>query len=499
MTKHALALVGRPLSRALKVKPPAFRLTEAFLKTAAANLPAGQSEAIQFEDKTGLGVRVSPSNVSFVVQFKLKSGRRYRETLGPWGKLTVSQARDAAKAIAGKIALGIDPGAERRAAEAQAREEEEAVKAERLTLGALVKRWASEHLSKRRPSYAVKSPRRIAQHFSSLLDAPLAHLDRKQVRQAVEKATTNSGPGAARNAVASLRAAVRWALSEDLIAHDPLAGFKLPAKGDDRERTLTLDEARRIFAAAAGLDYPAGQFVRLLMLTGCRRAEIAGLRWDEIVDGPDGLSVELPGARTKNGAPHHVPLSTAARRVVVECRKVRLERSPYVLTSDGWRSYANFDRTKKAIDAALEAQDARVRDWTLHDFRRTLVSILAGKPFRYDPIVLDKLLGHQPQGLSPIARIYQREKHRDLRGKALEAWGKALTRRSTQAHADVARSAMVASAVQRTTTRDAHARVSRRKVVRETKRMRQTGRGRATWANSGGGEREWSQHFVRVD
>jgi integrase len=75
-----------------------------------------------------------------------------------------------------------------------------------------------------------------------------------------------------------LRAAYGWALSEELIDQDPLNGLKLPAHAADRDRVLTIDEARRIYAAAGRLDYPAQHFIRLLLLTGARRAEIAGLR-----------------------------------------------------------------------------------------------------------------------------------------------------------------------------------------------------------------------------
>ena len=50
------------------------------------------------------------------------------------------------------------------------------------------------------------------------------------------------------------------------------------------------------------------------MLTGCRRSEIAGLRWDEIADEADGKAIVLSGARTKTGSGHHVPLSAQGGR-----------------------------------------------------------------------------------------------------------------------------------------------------------------------------------------
>jgi integrase len=401
-------------------------------------MPEGRREVIQFEAGTGLGVRVSASGqISFIVQLRLKDGSRWRETLGAYGKLTIEAARDAAQALAGDIAKGVDPRLRAREAEAQAKVEAEAAEARLFTVRALVERWRRDSLSTRRPGYAVRAYRGVEQTFKALLDTPAAALTRADVRKWLEQRRTpktkrspgrgarfSGGPAAVRNAAASLHAAYRWALGEELIDQDPLNGLKLPARTADRERVLTTDETRRIYAAAGRLDYPAQQFIRLLLLTGCRRAEIAGLRWDEIMTEADGArAIVLPPARTKTKAGHHVPLSAKALEVIAECAKARIVGSPYVLTSDGWRQFANFSRVKLALDEAL----GDIADWRLHDFRRTIVSILARKPFRYNPVVLDLLLGHQPSQLSPVARIYQQEKHHDDRCEALEAWAKHLT------------------------------------------------------------------------
>ena len=99
-----------------------------------------------------------------------------------------------------------------------------------------------------------------------------------------------------------------------------------------------------------------------------------------------------------------------------------------MLTSDGRRAFADFDRTKTRINQALIDGGDEVVDWRLHDFRSTLVSTLAGEPYRFSPIMLDKLLGHQPRQLNKIARIYQREEFRSDRRAALEAWAEHLTR-----------------------------------------------------------------------
>ena len=127
---------------------------------------------------------------------------------------------------------------------------------------------------------------------------------------------------------------------------DPLDGLKLPESASSRDRTLTIEEARRIYLAAGRLDYPARHFVQLLMLTGARRMEIASLRWEEILNEEDGQAIDLPPARTKINVGHHIPLSGGALAVIDDARRYRVVNSPYVLTSDGWRPFGNFGRAK---------------------------------------------------------------------------------------------------------------------------------------------------------
>jgi integrase len=407
---------------ALPERPRGFAITDRFLRTARSQLGA-RREIVQFEDKTGLGVRVSATNISFIVQLPRKDRKPYRATLGFYGVLTVAQARDAVKVLAGKIALGVDLEEERRVEEAKRKAEAEAEQARRFTVRALVDLWSRNHLSGQRRDYATGAYRRVIHHFPGLLDVPAHLIDRKEVRRAVEAAREKAGEAAARNSIVSLRSAFKWALSEDLIDIDPLPGFKLPPKTGDRERVLEIDEARRIWAATSKLDWPGRGVVQLLWLTGCRRSEVAGLRWDEIK--ADDMVLQIPPARTKTNSGHRIPLSSAALQVIDEAKQNRIIGSAYVFTSGGWAAFRNWARVKEWLDAALDGDGAPIADWRWHDTRRTIVTFLASKG--YDPVAIDLLLGHAPSKLSPTARIYQRFEHADTRREMLQVWAEALT------------------------------------------------------------------------
>jgi integrase len=441
-TKQAAAIAV--VEKGDAVKPRAFRFTDDFLKRAMA--PAklkGRREIIQFEDGTGLGARVSSSNVSFIGQLKRKGRKPYRWTIGRWGVITVEQARAAVVVRAGKIALGVDLEAEARAEEAKRKEEEGAEEVRRFTVRVMVDRWKRDYLSGLRPAHAKAAYLRVLHHFAGLLDVPAALIDRKEVRLLARAAETKrrvgrgkrvvGGKEASRNALTALKSAYNWALGEELIDADPLNGLNLPPKGNGRERVLSLDETRRIWVASGRLDYPGKHFVRLLLLTGCRRNEVKGLRWDEIVDETDdkgrvvGKSIELPGGRTKTGAGHRVPLSTAALQVLDEAKRFQTAGSPYVLTYSGQTALSNVALVKTALDEAL---DDEIKGWVWHDTRRTIVTHLAARGF--NPVVIDLLLGHTPSRLSSTARIYQKFEHADTRREALEAWAATVTGRSAE-------------------------------------------------------------------
>jgi hypothetical protein len=86
------------------------RLTDAVIVGLRAEATELGRDLIRFETNTGLGVRVSPfGHVCFVLQLRLKDGRKLREKIGAWGKLTPTQARAVVSARAGDIALGRNP------------------------------------------------------------------------------------------------------------------------------------------------------------------------------------------------------------------------------------------------------------------------------------------------------------------------------------------------------------------------------------------------------
>ncbi len=127
------------------------------------------------------------------------------------------------------------------------------------------------------------------------------------------RAIVEGGPGTAARATAVLGAILAFAVSRDLRPDNPARGVKLN-KGRKVERFLSAAELARPGDALAaverqGVNPYAIAAIRLLLLTGCRRNEILGLRW-KWVDF-ERAALRLPDS--KSGA-KSVPLGAPAPR-----------------------------------------------------------------------------------------------------------------------------------------------------------------------------------------
>ena len=90
--------------------------------------------------------------------------------------------------------------------------------------------------------------------------------------------------------------------------------FPIVRDAAKREWVLSDAEVAKVWLPAGEASAPFGPIIRLLILTGQRRGEVAGMAWREVSD--DLTIWSLPAERTKNGPAHNVPLSAPARSLL---------------------------------------------------------------------------------------------------------------------------------------------------------------------------------------
>ena len=381
------------------------RLTERNIETLAC--PAGRRDKMVFDDKqAGLGVRVTASGrKSFLAQYTL-AGTKRRIALGSCAAISLAHARDAARAIMGDVAKGRDPALERKRAAAEARRTEAH---EALTFDALLEQWAALRLAHRRRSYAAEAIRALRFAFAKQLSLPAADLDRPSVVRVLDGLAKSGKIAMACRTAAYGRTCYQWAVKRGALEANPFMNVPLSPVAK-RDRVLSDAELAAIWKAANG----PGSFdaiVRMLILTGQRRGEVAGMAWDELDD--DLSAWTIPASRAKNGAAHVVPLSLQAQEFLRATP--RQEGSRFVFP--GFRGPFNgFGKAKAALDAR-----SGVAAWRLHDLRRTVATGLQRLAVRLE--VTEAVLNHVSGSRAGIVGVYQRYDYADEKRAALAAWG----------------------------------------------------------------------------
>jgi len=165
-----------------------------------------------------------------------------------------------------------------------------------------------------------------------------------------------------------------------------------------RQRTLTDAELRTLWTATSGGNYPLDPFVRMLLITGARRNEVARMTRDEL-DLESGLW-RLAGDRTKNEDPRVVPLPTLAIDLL---RALPEWDGPFIFsTTSGKRPISGFAKLKAKLDKRVG-----LAPWRFHDLRRTMRTHLSA--LRIEQHVRELMIGHRQHGIEGVYDLHAYE------------------------------------------------------------------------------------------
>jgi integrase len=379
---------------------PRIRLT----KSTIDSLPTANSDVVYWDAGVpGFGVKVTPKGRKvFIVLYRTGgAGSKLRKyTIGPYGRVTLHQARVAAQRVFAAKLEGRDPAAEKREAKRR-------VVADRVE--DLLEAFIAQRLSKNRS--VAETSRLLRREVGKPWAGRSVHeITKRDVVEVVSAIEQRGASGSANKTLKSIKTFLRWCVGRAVLDRSPAEGVPLPAKEVARDRVLEDTELAQVILAARKIGGPYGCIVELSALTGQRRQEVAGLRREEL-DLTQRIWT-IPKARTKNAKAHLVHLSKQALAVL----KRADQRKPLVLSPLGTKTFQNFTHAKRLLD-----QLSGVTGWRLHDLRRTCVSGMAR--LGVAPHVADKILDHQTGTISGVAAVYQRHEFLAERRAALDLWG----------------------------------------------------------------------------
>jgi integrase len=382
-----------------------------FTKDTVATLtpPAGKLDHIEWDESLpGFGLRFRRTKRSWVCQYRVGAQTR-RETLGDVRKVNLEAARKIARQRFASIELGVDPRAAKDKASA-------AAAAAKLTLAAAVERYLEFKKSVLRPSSFEAAKRYFSVHWQPLAARPLAGITRADVAARLQEIVKEHGRVSASRARSNLAALYGWAAREGLCEMNPVLITNDPATGlKPRERVLAAGELKAVWDACDDDDF--GTIVRLLILTGQRRNEIADLCWSEI-DFNAGL-IKLPASRTKNAHPHDIPMAGAVTNILAARLKAR-GNTRDLLFGKRDRPFTGWTNAKIKLDGAIAKSGKTVAPWSLHDLRRSAATHMG--EIGIEPHIIETVLNHRSGHRRGVAGVYNRASYTAAVKTALARW-----------------------------------------------------------------------------
>jgi integrase len=257
----------------------------------------------------------------------------------------------------------------------------------------------------------------------------LSEISSAEVREALREVKARA-PIAVNRLHGRFRKLCNWALEEEIISASPVEKVKAltPEKNRARERVLSDEELGGVWQAAETLGFPFGPIFQLLILTGQRRGEVAGMTWGEF-----DLANEtwvIPQERTKNGLRHSVPLPQPAIAILkAQPRFKRAQGETDFVFSPGATAPSGFSRARRRLDAAMSAlrratdpEALSLPEWVVHDLRRSVASGMARLGISLP--VIERCLNHISGSFGGIVGVYQRHSFAEEMRAAEIRWGR---------------------------------------------------------------------------
>ncbi|KAA1155622.1 integrase [Pseudoalteromonas sp. FUC4] len=228
-----------------------------------------------------------------------------------------------------------------------------------------------------------------------------------------------------------------FGVERDLMQGNPVSTVKKKSVGGlekSRTRALEFEEVIQVFERLPklGISQQVIYALKCITLTGCRPIEVTGAQWQEFDF--DKMIWTIPAERVKQNKDgertHKVPIT---QNMVILLDELRAAfgylNSKYVFpsttTNKSGPGEQPIDRHSLSRSISRKLEQLGVPKFVPHDLRRTVATRLGDTDIRTDPIVVEKILNHQLQGMQ---KVYNLQEYMEKRTIALESWSRRLKR-----------------------------------------------------------------------
>ncbi|EJL82846.1 site-specific integrase [Pantoea sp. GM01] len=340
-------------------------------------------------DSHGLNVRLTLSGgVTFFYRYRWKD-KPAQLTIGDYPSITLSQARERRQQFRLWITEGYDP---RRQVVL-----ERIKKVDALTVEEAYDYWEEHYAKPEGLIKIVKNRQNFRNHIYPVLGDMV-------VNQTTKTHWLHLFDGMGRRVVTGqmlslMQRTFRFCHNRGVIDTNPLAELRradVAVAAAMKDRVLSDDEIRIIWQALDGLPSRQQIVMKFLLMTGCRSTEIRTAKWEWFNYKEKTWTV--PGSEYKTGKTVRRALPDCAISMLKKHQKTSITK--HVLTRSRYKGPEDDKPPAQPNIAFFSAQiimKTGMKEWSLHDLRRTVATRLSelGAP----PHVIEKLLGHQMSGV----------------------------------------------------------------------------------------------------
>ena len=357
------------------------------------------------------------------------AGKQRIMNMGSFASLPLAKARETARELSAKVALGHDVAGEKQERKREALAKIEAEKAawtvshlcDQFYERVILPKWKHADIVRRRIENDIKPK------MGKMKAEDVKPRDIDEMLQAI---VLRGAPTVANDVLRWTKRIFDFAIKRHVVETNPASAFDpsdAGGKEQSRDRWLTREEIIQLFQAMRDM---LGRFsvenlyaVRLLLLLAVRKEELIAAPWSEF--DLDNAVWHLPEERTKTNTAIDIPLPPLALETLRELQRLANGRT-YVFPARKMQHrmipHIDLNTLNAAIAKHIRPRLNGVENFTIHDFRRTARTHLAA--LGVDPFIAERCLNHKIKG---VEGIYNRHDYFDERKVALNEWAKLLS------------------------------------------------------------------------
>jgi hypothetical protein len=259
-------------------------------------VPAPEKGQVEYFDARipGLALRVTSKGVKSWTLVYRHVGRVRRWTLGRYPDLSLADAREKAADARREIAHGGDPAGEKQ------------LRRHAPTVADIAEQYLTLHAKVHKRSWREDERTLNVDVLPQWGRRPAESIMRRDVFELLDTIVQRGSPIQANRTLALIRKMYNWAISRDLVEHNPCLMVKPQGREQARDRVLTAGEIALIWVACEKVRSHTAIILELQLLTAQRVSEVRLMRWEAI----DGAWWTITATVTKNNGAPGAPLTT---------------------------------------------------------------------------------------------------------------------------------------------------------------------------------------------